>query len=139
MAIAIQVVRCRCGRVDSSLPSRPRHGESGGAPTKAGRYSTPIERARRPGSAEPGPSASSDGEDPSRPQQPPETPSGSVDRGIPVSASTNRSPVVVDGKQDVGTKHDGTTWKGPCMTVLRRTCLDGSRNVLDGRPQREPR
>src|SRR5437870_13603310 len=76
--------------------------------TKAGRYSTPIERARRPGSAEPGPSASSDGEDPSRPQQPPETPSGSVDRGIPVSASTNRSPVVVDGKQDVGTKHDGT-------------------------------
>jgi len=29
MAIAIQIVRCRCRRVDSSLPSRPRHGESG--------------------------------------------------------------------------------------------------------------
>src|SRR3989442_10681428 len=25
----------------------------------------------------------------------------------------------------------------PCMTVLRRTCLDGSREVLDGRPQSE--
>src|SRR6267378_76484 len=27
----------------------------------------------------------------------------------------------------------------PCMTVLRRTCLDGSWHVLDGRPQREAR
>jgi len=25
----------------------------------------------------------------------------------------------------------------PCMTVLRRTCLDGSWHVLDGRPQRK--
>jgi hypothetical protein len=46
-----------------------------------------------------------------------------------------RTPADVGLGQGAG---PGVAEKGrPCMTVLRRTWLDGSCGVLDGRPQRE--